>query len=425
MVDLFIFFVFIFFVFFGVTRPHVAFSGYIWVDIFNPQQISFGFLSTVPMSFSMALVCLVSLVLSFKKLKKPADFKIVIVLVLFILWVTLTTIFSYFPIHAWFKWDVVFKTLVMTLIFFFVINKKEQLELCFIVFTLSASYFLVTAGAKIMTGGGGYGSNLITGAGNSGLAESSTLSMVAIMLIPMVLFLKRNTILFEGLKDKKILWLLPHIFILATVVGTQARTGFVALIVFLGLKISVSANKVRNIFLICTLASFAYTFILSDDWKDRMNTITNASEDSSASGRMLVWQWTLDFAKTHPLGGGFKAFIANAGQWQLYSDKPIEDEGSKAFHSIYFEVLGEHGYIGLALFLLLIFLSWRSNMQVIKRGKGNANMQWHCECGQMLNHSLIIFCVSGAFIGVAFQPILYYYVAFSVILKKIEQESYA
>jgi probable O-glycosylation ligase (exosortase A-associated) len=425
MADIFILFIFLFFLFFGITRPYVAFCGYIWVDIFNPQKISFGFLSTLPMSLTMGLICFCCLLFNMQKIKKPSNFKIIGVLVLFAAWITITTVFSYFPIWAWFKWDVAIKTMLMTILFCFVINKKEQLELCFATFALSASYFIVTSGTKTILGGGGYGVNLITAAGNSGISESSTLAMVAVMLIPMVLFFKRNTLLFSSLRNKKFVWFVPIIFIIACVIGTQARTGLVAFVIFVLLKVATSSNKFRNITLLSILAVFAFSFVVSDDWKQRMGTINNASADASASGRMLVWQWTFDFAKSHPVGGGFNAYLANGGLWQAYADVPIEGEKPKAFHSIYFEVLGEHGFMGLFLFLTFILLAWLSNKQVIKNSMNSEKGQWLNECGTMLNHSIIIFCISGAFIGVAFQPFIYYLVAFSIILKKIEHNSNA
>ena len=164
MVDIFVFFVFLFFVFFGITRPYVAFCAYLWVDVFNPQKLSYGFLSTVPMSLSVAVICLLSVFLNPKKLSKPHDFKIITLLFLFAIWITITTYFSYFPIFAWFKWDVAIKIFFMTVLFCFVVNTKEQLELCFVVFALSASYYISTAGIKTLIGGGGYGNQLITGA---------------------------------------------------------------------------------------------------------------------------------------------------------------------------------------------------------------------------------------------------------------------
>lgn len=421
MVDIFVFFIFLFFIFFGFTRPYVAFCGYIWVDVFNPQKLSYGFLSTMPMSLSMAVLCLLSVFLNSKKLSKPQDFKIIALLFIFAIWITITTYFSYFPIFAWFKWDVAVKIIFMTVLFCFVVNKKEQLELCLVVFALSACYYISTAGAKTLIGGGGYGNQLITGASNTGISESSTLAMIAVMLIPVIIFLKKQTLLFVPLRGSKIIWGVPLMLILACVVGTQARTGFVALLVYVTIKIMTSANKARNLILLSLVAITAYSFVLSDDWKDRMGTINSASSESSAAGRMLVWQWTFDFAKSHPVGGGFNAFMANAGLWQSYSDVPIEGGGkAKAFHSIYFEVMGEHGFFGLFIFLSIILLAWLSNRQVIKRTASSEERVWVYNCGIMLNHSLIIFCISGAFIGVAFQPFLYYLVAFTIILKKIE-----
>jgi len=419
MSDLFLLIVIIAFVFVGLKHPYIAFSGYIWVDMLSPQSLTYGFLVGKPLALIIGVTCIVSVFFNVNQLSKLHKSNIAILLLLWVVWVTLTTVSALFPEAAWFKWDSVFKTIFMSILLCFVISSKEQLEHCLIIFTVSIGYYIIVAGLKTIGGNGGYGRILVSTGTNSGLAESSTLAMVAVMVIPLILYLKDHSVILKPLLKYKYVSYLAILLSIAAVIGTGARTGLVALAAFTGIYWLKSQHKVKLFFGIVVCISIAFVFFVNDDWSSRMQTMNNASEDSSAQGRMLVWQWTWDFVKTHPLGGGFGAFRANAGLWQLYADIPIAGEKFKAFHSIYFETLGEHGHIGLIIYLSLIFLSWISNKKLSKEAKVEKIPAWVGSLAYALNNSIIIFCVAGAFIGVASQPVIYYLIVFSIVLQKL------
>lgn len=409
MTDIFVLFFLFFFFIFGITRPYIAFSGYIWVDVLGPHKISYGILAGKPLSLIMALFCFMSFVINVKKLRKPVGAMIPLLLILFSLWITYTTNNAYFQGPAWFKWDFAIKTIIMSFFLYFVINTKEQLEFCLITFISSISYYVIQSGIKSFLGGGGYGRVLISTANNSGLTESSTLAMVSVILISLLIFLNKHTLLLTKFKDNKIFWRASILVSLMSVIGTQARTGLVSLLVFIGIYVIKSQNKIRNSFLVILVSIITLSFFASDTWMQRMDTMNDIETDTSAMGRVAVWKWTWAFVKENPNGGGFHSYLANAGE--LYAGS-----SAKAFHSIYFETLGEHGYIGLLLFLMLIFFTWMSNSSISKYKID----PWISDLAMTFNHCLLIFCVGGAFIGVAFQPIIYYFIAFSVSLKKIK-----
>ncbi len=421
MTDVFVLIIYVIIVFYAITRPYVAFAGYIWVDTFRPNNITYGFLAGKPLSMIMVLVCLTSFVINFNKLRKPVGVMTPLLIILFSLWITYTTFDSYFPFYAWFKWNFAMTTLVMTLLLLFVITSKEQLEFCLIALAISISYFVLAAGLKSLAGGGGYGRVLVSSGGNSGIGESSTLAMVSVMLLPILLFLQKHTLLLSQYKQYKFFWRGAMLVTLASVIGTQARTGLVALVVFVGIYVMKSKNKFRNIFLVSLISIITLAFFVSEDWKQRMDTMNNVENEGSAMGRIYVWRWTWEFVKENPAGGGFNAYLANSTDYALgFSDIPGVGKKAKAFHSIYFETLGEHGYFGLFLFLSLIFCAWQINRSLLKDKNETNTDPWVQDLAMTFNHCLLIYCVAGAFIGVAFLPILYYFIAFSVSLKKIK-----
>jgi O-antigen ligase len=89
--------------------------------------------------------------------------------------------------------------------------------------------------------------------------------------------------------------------------GGTARTGLLCI----GLLGVLSLRSVKNRFLyvgaIAALGLAAVPF-LPQTYTARMSTIENHAGDQSASTRLAVWAWTIDYAKANPLGGGFDSF---------------------------------------------------------------------------------------------------------------------
>ena len=80
---------------------------------------------------------------------------------------------------------------------------------------------------------------------------------------------------------------------------------------------------------------------------------------------------------------------------------PVPDDVHAA-HSIYFQVLGEHGWAGLGLYLLLGFLTWRTGTWVIQRTRHIEELQWATEMVRMIQVSLLGFMVGGAFLSLLY-----------------------
>lgn len=400
----------------GCVAPFVFTLGYLWVDTFRPQELSYLYLPTIPVSMIMAVAALGGYVVLDRKNPPPLRAQTVLTLMLG-LWVCLTTMIAVAPEAAWPKWDWAFKTIMFSAFIPFVIRSRLQIEAFIQVYVLALAVHFMSAGVKTALGGGGYGRSLsAAGNTNSGLAEGSTLAAVSIMLIPMILYLMRHSILVPRNLLAKLGYLGMVALALAASVGTFARTGLIGLVV---LAVALFLTTKRKILTGSAIAVAAITIVTfaSATWESRISTIQDFQNENSALGRILVWKWTLDFVKEHPLGGGFNAFVVNEiifppaeGQTEALVVK------SKAFHSIYFEVLGEHGYVGLALFLGLIAVTLFSLLRVIQRTRGDPELLWCNDLGKALLTGLVVLLACGAFIGIAFQPMLYYMFALGASL---------
>jgi probable O-glycosylation ligase (exosortase A-associated) len=147
---------------------------------------------------------------------------------------------------------------------------------------------------------------------------------------------------------------------------------------------------------------------MPDSWTNRMETIQTYEQDGSAMGRISAWKFAWHLALNRPIvGGGFEAFTPEL--FRIYAPTPDIVQGP---HSIYFEVLGEHGFVGLALFLTLWYVAFRRAGRVVKlvdsRGTGAHDLQWARELCAMLQVSLVGYAVGGAFLGLAYFDLPYH-----------------
>jgi len=209
--------------------------------------------------------------------------------------------------------------------------------------------------------------------------------------------------------------------------GTFARTAVIGGIVLGVMYCARSQRKVLTL-TICALVASVVAYGASDAWSTRINTIQNYDQNNSALGRILVWGWTLGYVQEHPLGGSFDVYKISRIQFPA---TPTESEGQevvgRAFHSIYFEVLGELGWVGLGLFVGLILSSLALLQSVVRRARDLSHIAWTRDLAIALQASLVTLAACGAFIGIAFEPMLYYLSALAVCLReyvrRVEQEA--
>jgi probable O-glycosylation ligase (exosortase A-associated) len=408
------------FVFAGVVAPFAFGLGYVWVDNFTPQKVAYSILTELPVSQIMAVGCVGAYVLVDRR--APPRPNVVSALGLLMLaWITYTTFaLAVAPEFAYAKWDWASKTVIFSLFMPFLFRSRTQIEafLQVYVFSLGAQ-FLPFAG-KTLLSGGGYGMNYGVVAGNSGLSEGSTLATACMTGALISLYLARHqTILPQW---RVVSWGFAGLAAACVIasVGTYERTALVGIAVLAGTLWLQSRRKWMYAVVVgvCAAAVGAYLVTSNSEWAQRMMTIGD-TQDTSSLGRILVWRWTLDFVRDHPLGGGFYAYVIDSVTLPASADAPngLVIHG-KAFHSIYFEMLGENGWPGLVLFLSLIGASAWSLLRVRRQARRISGMEWSVALAGTGLSCLAILLTCGAFISIAFQPEVYYTFALAVMLSE-------
>jgi len=425
--DIFIVLMLLFLFAAACKRPFLMTLAYLYVDLVQPQRVSYYLVNAVPVSMIFGAAAVLFYVL-FDRKQHVRFGPIQWLMLLFLVWVTVTTFNAQIGEAAWEKWDPAWKAIIFGAFLPLVLQTRQRIEAAVLFIVLCVGSITITGGIKTLLGGGGYGSMSLLVDTNSGLYESSTISAVSIALIPLIIYSYR----FNQIVSKSRLTLLLAaglIFASALMpIGTEARTGLVCLVVLAGLTFLGVKRKMLYMagIVVVTIAAIP---LLPESFTGRMSTIKSYDEDNSASTRVAVWNWTLDFVKEHPFGGGFYAYRLNeievkvrerTGESGNLSEatRTVQDK-ARAFHSAYFEVLGEHGYPGLAIFLAMLGIALWQLRRIYRRFRDSVEDHWVADMARSLGHSLIIYSVGSVFVGIAFQSTIYFLLALTAALGQI------
>lgn len=421
MQGLFLGIVFFSLMFMGASAPFAAALGFIWADVVKPQSLAYSVIRGWPLSLIAAGFTIGLFVI--RDRKYPPKFGILLSLIaLFCFWITVTTYMSTLPGPAWKKWDWAFKVLVFALIFPRLFRSRVQIEAFVLIFVFSAATIFFSAGIKSLAGSGGYGSLAVMGGSNAGLSEGSTLALICVTMVPLIMYCMQHNMVFPRNKFTIVMFLIVILTAMASVVGTTARTGIIATLVLCVRSILRSQRKRYWFAALAVGAIVVMNLDLSSTrWGSRMSTIETYNQDSSAMGRIMVWKWTIDFAMSHPAGGGFDAYMLNGfakvlgdGEIVYYPDGEIN---GKAFHSIYFEVLGEQGIIGFVIYFSIVLISLFKLIKMRKKWHKEPEMAWLAALADSLTTSILIILAGGNFVGIAYQPYLWYMIGLTISLE--------
>ncbi len=391
----------------GFQNPALFFIGYLWTSILYPS----AFATTIlPLSMMFGIASLVSYF--FMDHSKSGRLPLACyVAMVFGVWVTLTTTWAVLPDVAWAKWVWAIESIILAIAAPLFLRTRAQIELALIAAFSALTAHAMTGGVKAVLGTGGYDRLGRLMMDNFWLGETSTLAMACVMSLPMGYYCINHSIIFERWRGKwlRIGFVFYAFLALMCVVGTSARTGVMCLGALLLFGIKGIFRKTVVIACAVGLYFFAVPYLPGKS-VDRFATISTYQEDSSATVRLAIWKWAVSYAKDHPFGGGFDDFYTSVIDYYVTEPNGQVTSHFKqgtAPHSIYFEVLGEHGFPGIVLFLTMLANGFWGLWRLSRAPPAKDDMQWQAKFARMLFICLTIFCVGGAFVGIAFQPILY------------------
>jgi probable O-glycosylation ligase (exosortase A-associated) len=327
--------------------------------------------------------------------------------VIFFMWMTFNSFFAYDPAWSWPYWDLMWKTFLLGLVLAATATSHTRIYALVWIVVISLFYYGVKGGIfTIMTGGQYH----VVGPPATIIGDNNSLALALLMALPFGNYLRSQ------IADKHIANLLLGGILLTviSIIGSYSRGAFIGLVA-LGLA---AMLRVRNRFAYVAVAGLVIVFIVQfmpEHFFQRMNTISTATQDESFEGRLYAWRVAFLYASQHfPFGAGFYG-PQLPGVFHYY----FPDQTPRAAHSIYFQVLGEQGFIGLGIYLIILATTFLRCSRIISVTRGVPEQRWAHDLAIAIQANLFVFCLAGAALSMAYYDLFIIEVAMLLSLGEI------
>ena len=377
---------------YGLLHPWLGIMGWTWISIMNPHAYAWR-LNSLPVAALVAGATLLGVLVT-KDRRQFFVTRETAVLMLFMLWICITFPFSFDAGDSYHMLNRVMKIDVMVLVAMVVLHSRKHIIMLAWVLVGSVGFFGVKGGLFVIATGGGY---RVWGPEGSYIEGNNEIALALIMIIPVMRFLQLVT------NQKWVKRGLAAAMVLCAVaaLGTYSRGALLAISAMVLVLWWRGNKKFASALLLILIAVVASSFMPAEWWA-RMETIGTYQEDASASGRLNAWWMAWNLAKSNFFGGGFQIYTP-----ELFSRYAPDPNDVHAAHSIYFMVLGEHGFVGLFLFMLMWVFAWFSAGRLRVQGKKQPQTEWLSQLGALCQVSLAGYAVGGAFLSLAYYDLPY------------------
>lgn len=395
----------------ALKYPLVGAYLWAWLSIMNPHKLTFGFAYDLPFAMLAALVTLVGFLFTRKRYTLPFN-SVMVVYVSFLLWMSFTCLFAVAPADRVIdRWIFVAKIHLMIFVTIMLIRERKHVEILIWLVTFSVAIFGIKGGIWTVTTGGG---GRVWGPAGSMLYGNNELAVALVMMMPFLYYVHQTI----GRRWARLAILFCMVAIAFSILGTQSRGALIALLAmafFLGIK---GPHPIRTSLALIVVVGMAINF-MPETWTQRMESMGAYESDSSAMSRIWTWKTMWAAALDRPIVGvGF-----SADNWAVFAEYAPTDAEFAGFdgkvfvaHSIYFQTLGEHGFVGLGLFLLLGFTTWRTAGRLARAQAGDSDFgAWMPLLMRMVQVSLVGYAVGGAFLSLAYLDVPYYIVSYVIL----------
>lgn len=392
---------------FVFKRPWLGVLLWTWIGMMSPHRLTWGFAYSMPFAAVVGVVTLIAVLMS----KEPKRFPftpVTVTLLLLVLWMNITSLFAIDDTgYTYVQWDKVMKIQLFLAVTMLVMTTIERVEWLVWVATLSIAFFGVKGGLFTLTSGGG---SMVLGPSGSFIEGNTEISLAITMAVPLLRYLQMQS------SNRLLRWGLGIAMVLCAVavLGSYSRGGLLAVAAMGGFLWLKSRNKVVTGIAFAMLIPVLLT-AMPEKWFERMSTIKTYEQDGSAMGRINAWQMAFNLAKDRPLtGGGFGAFTDEAFLRWAPNPGDVHDA-----HSIWFQMLGEQGFVGLGLFVLFWILSWRLAKGIIRDSRTHPDRRWAADLAAMIQVSMIGYWVGGSFLGLGYWDMPYVLVVILVMTRLV------
>jgi probable O-glycosylation ligase (exosortase A-associated) len=385
-------------------RPWIGVLMWCWLGYMNPHRLTWSFTYAMPFAMMVAIPTLAGLLVAKDRRPIPWTRETYLLATLWGLFV-LTTVFAMDQEYAWDYLFKVSKILLFVFVTLMLFQDRGRLRKLLLVIALSIGFFGLKGGIWAIATGG---ANRVMMPEDSMLGGSNGAGLALNIALPMLLYLAR---------EEKNVWLrrllqVTFLFSVPAVLFTYSRGALLGL----AAVVLVMASKAKR-FLVASLGLvILYVSLVNfapPEWFEKMGTIRNYEEDGSALARLDAWYIAFRLALDHPLFGGGFGSVGMTEVVQRYMPNRTFNVNS---HSIFFNVMGEHGFTGLILFLALIGSSLLT-LRRLRRRTSAESAQWVHSYSHMMEAAFVGYLVTGAFLSAAYIDLFYQLIGLVILLR--------
>lgn len=395
-----------------IFKPWLGMLIWAWFAYTYPMSGLWGIASSLPGNMIITASVLLGWLLAKDEPKLPAFDRTTCLLIAFALFTAISITQTLSPFYTSIKtteYASIFLYIMLLIIF---LRSEERINAFVWMACFSIGYFAVRGSLYYIASGGGYH---IEGPYGTQLWDRNHLAVACLLVIPLMNYLR----LHARHRGVRLCMLGTMALTALCVVATFSRGGLIGLICMGAYLWWNAGRKITHAALIA--AGFALVLYSSSDaWLERMQSIdTAADEDESFVSRLDSWAVYWRAALDRPFtGAGPKALEDPEISVQYQGDQP-DPSKTLAAHSIYFQLMGEEGFLALGVYLLMLLTAWANGGWVARRARGDPDLAWAAELGRMAQVSIVVFAVTAAALSLAYFDLLFSIVVLLAALRRL------
>lgn len=389
-----------------VARPWIGLLEYTWLSSMQPHRLAGGFAFDLPFAKLVAIATIAGWLFTRERYALPRYREVALVAALALLFTCTTWLVAIEPDRAHQSWSEMLKVLTMSGIGLTLMQDRRKLRLWLLVLALSFGFLGVTGG---LFGLRTLFSERLFGPPESIVSDNNSLGFAFTMILPLLAFLHVD----ETNPWLRRVLLACFALTIMALFATYSRASLVGFTVVMA-PIVVLVRSKDIALLVAAAVACAVVYVAPSQWFERMETIRPSAykHDSSGSQRMKSWYVAWRLGLDHPvLGAGFHPFSAAVYERYIPNYKDAHDA-----HNHFLQMLAEHGFTGLLLFVALLVSLPLRLLKAIWRNRGDPQRAWIIHYGEMLLVSLLAYVVGGVFINQPHFELLYQLIAASLAL---------
>ena len=398
----------------SLVHPWSGLLTFGWIAFLKPHALLWSVAGQLP--FNLVIAVTTALGWSISKEKKAFKIDLTTGLIIALVAVAaLSTAFSLTPASSQVEFTKLLKTVAFLLLLKLMLTSRIRLHGYIWLMAFTMGYFGLNGGTLFIVTAGGH---QLAGPPQSEIADRNHLALAMLLAVPLMNYLRlqsRHRWMQMALMGAMVMTVMA-------VLATYSRGGFIGLMAIGAFLWWKSKSRVLALATLLVVA-LGLVSVAPDEWKARMGTIETANtEDNSFKLRLLSWHAYASAAIDRPLTGAGLYALQSAPVFFAYAPGrdviDVDNDRPRAAHSIYFQVLGDLGFLGLAVYLALLVTGFRNARWIAREADGKPELDWMGDLARMIQVSMIAFCVSGAALSMAFYD---YFLSLLIVLAGVRQ----